>query len=113
MASPLIMRALSEARKTQRSATSSGSISRSIDLVGNDFAGHHLEADAPRIGLALDDAVDAVAPDAAGADGVAADIVTAKLDGERLGEADHRPFRRRIGHAVAEAEETGIGQIRR
>ena len=57
--------------------------------------------------LALEDAVLAFAGDDAGQDGVGADAELAELHGEGLGEADHGPFRRRIGRAQGEAEFPG------
>src|SRR5687767_10284537 len=73
---------------------------------------HVLGRNAERLGLRRDHAVDAVALDDAGLDAVDAHLVRAGLGGEALGEADHRPLRRRVRRAHREGEPArGRGEV--
>src|SRR5215208_1812207 len=78
-------------------------------LAGNIFLLYLLEAGAAQFRFRIDDAVHSFAFDRARTDSVHADIVRAKLDGERLGKADDGPFGRRIGRAQAETDQSGDG----
>src|SRR5690348_5697357 len=65
-------------------------------LHGHGLRTHLLDALAADLRAAREDALDAVAGDRARRDRIGANAEGAELDGQRLGEADHRPLRRRI-----------------